>query len=192
MKYDIHLQPPGAPAYWNRGVALAEGVTPDDYVRVMESHGFVVLSIDSVRVDVERPSDPWIPDPGQGPVVIETGAGAYYTIGDLHNALARGEQPVGYTATYLADYGGYLLDGMPLNVFYEGVWYEGQKEVLYELIRQGLDIPTPDEGIAVVPMPATGGAVLPIVAGIGAGALTGNPLIGLGVGVGALLLARNG
>lgn len=78
---------------------------------------------------------------------------------DAHNAIKDyGGIPLRpdgspYVVTPFA--GGYLLDGAPMNVLIEGVWYDGQKELLQPEWASGR-IPTPSAAVLAVgaqPMP---------------------------------------
>lgn len=57
---------------------------------------------------------------------------------------------------YLQAEGGYILDGVPMNVLFDGVWLEGQKEVGAKYWGQpGVPYPSQEMlNLPVVPMPA--------------------------------------
>lgn len=53
--------------------------------------------------------------------------------------------------------GGTLLDGAPLNVWFDGVWFEGQQELLQP--HWGRDVPQPPASIIALPIVPMPGAV---------------------------------
>lgn len=60
-----------------------------------------------------------------------------------------------FDVKFLEAEGGFVIDGAPLNVYFEGVWYQGQKEVLQPYIDAG-QVPMPDQStwnLPTVPMP---------------------------------------
>lgn len=50
-------------------------------------------------------------------------------------------------------FGGYVLDGAPINWWIEGVWYEGQKEALAPLWANGSIMQPPADVVATAPVP---------------------------------------
>jgi hypothetical protein len=97
---------------------------------------------------------------------------------------------------FIADEGGYLMDGAPLNVWFDGVWYEGQKEVAQKYWGSN-GVPTPAQtilGLPVVAMPApiaeTYHAFKEQQAGAGGLFTSGNVMLLAGAGV-LLLLATS-
>lgn len=80
--------------------------------------------------------------------------------GDLNNAIDVFKytpiRPDGTPYVTQSAHGGWLLDGAPLNVYIEGVWFDGQKELLTPDWNSGT-VPRPSAAILAVgsaPMPA--------------------------------------
>jgi hypothetical protein len=100
-----------------------------------------------------------------------------------------------FIVNFLTDEGGYLFDGAPLNVWFDGVWYEGQKEVGQKYWGNN-GVPTPSSqvmNIPVVPMPADIAATYQAFKeGQGAGALLSNPWVLLAGGIGLVWLLSGG
>lgn len=83
---------------------------------------------------------------------------AHDTIESLGAAMAAGEIPIrsdGSPYSVTEYMGGYLFDGVPINVILFGVWYTGQQEALNQ---GGQPIPGPTAGLPTVAQPgATAG-----------------------------------
>jgi hypothetical protein len=82
-------------------------------------------------------------------------------VGALHNAIATyGYIPLRADGSpaevqFLQEYGGYVMDGAPLNVWMNGVWLEGQKEAMEPFWTSG-QVRRPTTNImnaGVAPMP---------------------------------------
>lgn len=52
---------------------------------------------------------------------------------------------------FLKEYGGYLIDGAPINVWIDGVWLEGQKEAMAPYWNNG-SVPRPPDAILNAPI----------------------------------------
>lgn len=83
-------------------------------------------------------------------------------VGALHNAIQTYHyipvKPDGspFEVQWLAEYGGYVLDGAPINVWMDGYWLDGQKEAMQPYWTAGT-IRQPPANIMnapVQPMPA--------------------------------------
>lgn len=77
---------------------------------------------------------------------------------NLTEALTKGWIPIlpdGSPAKTYSFEGGYLVDGAPLNAWFEGVWYEGQPEILKPFWDSGQIQKPPDAFflLPVVPAP---------------------------------------
>ncbi len=100
-----------------------------------------------------------------------------------------------FIVNFLTDEGGYLFDGAPLNVWFYGVWYEGQKEVGQKYWGAN-GVPTPSSqvmSLPVVPMPADVAATYQAFKqSQGAGALLSNPWVLLAGGIGLVWLLSGG
>jgi len=58
-----------------------------------------------------------------------------------------------FVVNFLENEGGYLLDGAPLNVWFQGVWYQGQPEVAAQYWGQN-GVPTPTGSVMQLPVVA--------------------------------------
>jgi len=80
-------------------------------------------------------------------------AAMFTTPEDFGAALAKGYIPVRQDGTaYVTQTfeGGVLLDGAPLNVYFRGLWYPEQRELLAP--HWGKDIPKPADSIINLPL----------------------------------------
>jgi hypothetical protein len=93
-----------------------------------------------------------------------------------------------FIVNFLTDEGGYLLDGAPMNVWFDGVWYEGQKEVGNKYWgKNGVPMPSSQIlSLPVVPMPGDIAETYQAFKASQGGLFSGNTLVYVGLGLLAL------
>lgn len=120
-------------------------------------------------------------------------ARAFTNIGDLTQAMEKANyiplRPDGtpFIVNFLTDEGGYLFDGAPLNVWFDGVWYEGQQEVASRYWGQG-GVPTPNESILALPIIPMPGQVAETYQAFKQAQSSSNTMLYVAAGVGLFLL----
>lgn len=95
-----------------------------------------------------------------------------------------------FIVNFLVDEGGYLLDGAPLNVWFDGAWYEGQQEVGRKYWGSN-GVPLPSQSILslpVVPMPQAVAETYQAFKSAQGGGLLSNPVLLLAAAAAGLWL----
>jgi hypothetical protein len=95
-------------------------------------------------------------DPNSKTTYTFTDVGALHNAIKLYNYIPVHTDGTPFKTQYLQEVDGYVLDGAPINVWMEGVWLTGQKDILQKYWAAG-SVPQPPANVmnaGEVPMPA--------------------------------------
>lgn len=164
MTYNVHiknLREPTLPSRW-MVITLQPGTTPEGYVALMAGVGAEVLSMTPVVADVvsvEEPTGDFNQDvrDRNGTLAVELRRGEQVRTWSVDDNWGWGLDTLLNEGWRISDYfgkrssvppqhdylwGGWLIDGHPLNVITGLGWIDGQLEVLRPYISDG-EIPEP-------------------------------------------------